>query len=153
MLKILTNPHPLLRQRAKIVADPLDAKIQTLIPQMVELMKKNDGAGLAAPQVGQSVRLIVIGLKDNDLVLINPKISRKSFLKEWGEEGCLSVPHTFGEVKRCKKITVKYLDERGRQKKLIGQGLLARVIQHEVDHLNGILFIDKAKNLKKVSNP
>ena len=150
MLKILTNPSPILRQKAKAVADPLDAKIQKLIPAMIELMKQSDGAGLAAPQIGASIRLIVIGLKDNDLVLINPKISKKSLLKEWGEEGCLSVPKTFGEVKRCKKIIVKYLDSMGRQKKLISQGLLARVIQHEVDHLNGILFIDKARKIKKV---
>jgi len=152
MLKIITNPNPILRQKAAIIKNPLEEKIQKLIPQMMETMKKNDGAGLAAPQVGESIRLVVIGLKDNDLAMVNPKIIKRSLIKEWDEEGCLSVPNTFGEVKRCKKITVKYLDKNGKNIKLTGEGLLARVIQHEVDHLDGVLFIDKAREIKTIEN-
>jgi len=150
MLKILTNPNPILRKKALAIKDVSKAEVQKLIPQMVEVMMTRDGVGLAAPQVGQSVRLITVRYQDGHLVLVNPKIVKKSLLKEWGEEGCLSVPNVYGEVKRCQKITVKYLDENGKTHKMSGEGLFARVIQHEVDHLDGVLFIDKAKKLKRV---
>lgn len=152
MLNIVTNPNPILRQKAKTIADVLTSEIQALIPEMVETMVKKDGIGLAAPQIGQSIRLIAIRYKDNDLVMINPIIIKKSLLKEWDEEGCLSVPKIFGLVKRCKKVTVKYLDADGKPQKLSGEGLLARVIQHEIDHLDGILFIDKAKDLRTIED-
>ena len=150
MLKIITNPNPILRKKAEKIKDPLVLDIQKLIPEMINTMLAKDGVGLAAPQIGKSIRLIVVRYKDNNLIIINPKIIKKSLLKDWDEEGCLSVPGVFGYVKRCKKITVKYLDESGKEKKLSAEGLLARIIQHEIDHLDGILFIDKAKNLKKI---
>lgn len=152
MLKIITHPNPILRQKAKLIADVSDAKIQKLIPELAELMLASDGLGIAAPQVAQSVRLIIVRYKDGNLAMLNPKITSRSILKEIDEEGCLSVPNTYGQVKRCKKITVKYQDERGKIHKLAGQGLLARVIQHEVDHLDGVLFIDKAKDIRKGEN-
>jgi len=117
---------------------------------MIQIMLGHDGVGLAAPQIGRNIRLIVVRYLDGDLVLINPKICKKSWLKEWDEEGCLSVPGIVGDVKRCKKITIKFLDENGKLRQLTGQGLLARVIQHEVDHLDGILFIDKARNIHNI---
>lgn len=150
MLKILTNPNPILRRKALAIKEINNTELQKLIPQMVETMMSHDGIGLAAPQVGQSIRLITIRYRDGNLAMANPKIIKKSLLKELDEEGCLSVPNVYGTVKRCKKITVKYIDEKGKAHKLAGEGLLARVIQHEVDHLDGILFIDKAKNLRKV---
>lgn len=147
MLKILTNPHPILRRKSQPVIDVSAKDIQELIPQMIETMIKKDGVGLAAPQIGRNIRLIVVHLKDETLALLNPKIIKQSILKEWGEEGCLSVPGIYGEVKRCKKITVKYLDEKSKPRQVTAEGLFARVIQHENDHLDGILFIDKARKL------
>jgi len=152
MLKIITHPNPILRQKAKPVKDISDQKIQRLIPQMAELMLKSDGLGLAAPQVAESLRLVVVRYQDDNLALINPKITGKSILKEIDEEGCLSVPNVYGQVSRCRKITVKYQDPAGKIHKLSGEGLFARLIQHEVDHLDGILFIDKAKKLRQVVN-
>lgn len=150
MLKIITNPNPILRQKALPIKSATTAEMKALIPEMIETMLKKDGVGLAAPQVNESIRLIVIRYKDDNLVMINPKIIKKSLLKEWDEEGCLSFPYIFGDVKRCKKVTVTYLDATGKEQKLVGEGFLARVIQHEVDHLDGILFVDKAKNLRKL---
>jgi peptide deformylase len=146
MLKIITIPNPILRQKAKRITNALDPKIQKLIPQMTEIMLK-EGVGLAAPQVGESIRLIIIKYKDNSIAMINPRIIMKSILKEWGEEGCLSVPGKYGEVKRSKKLTVRYIDENGKNKVLTANGFLARIIQHETDHLDGVLFIDKARNV------
>ncbi len=152
MLNIVINPNPILRKKAEKVNNPLSSDIQSLIPEMIKTMLAKDGIGLAAPQIGKSIRIIIIHHKDKDLVMINPKIIKKSLIKEWDEEGCLSVPNVFGDVKRCKKITVKYIDEFGKEQILATEGLLARVIQHEVDHLDGILFIDKAKNLRRIEN-
>ena len=152
MLNIITHPNPILRKKSQPVADVFAPEIKKLIPQMIQIMLGHDGVGLAAPQIGRNIRLIVVRYLDGDLVLINPKICKKSWLKEWDEEGCLSVPGIVGDVKRCKKITVKFLDENGKLRQLTGQGLLARVIQHEVDHLDGILFIDKARNIHNLEN-
>jgi len=115
---------------------------------MARTMKEKDGVGLSAPQIRQNIRLITVNTKEGPVHMINPKIKRKSWKKEWGEEGCLSVPDVFGEVKRNYKITYAYLDKKGQTKKTWATGLMARVIQHEIDHLDGILFIDKTKNIK-----
>ncbi|MBI5765813.1 peptide deformylase [Candidatus Falkowbacteria bacterium] len=150
MLKIITQPNPILRKKSRAVKDILTQKIQELIPQMAETMVNHDGVGLAAPQIGKNIRLITVNHKDRVLAIINPKIARKSFIKEWCEEGCLSVPDKFGEVKRSKSIIIEYFDEKNNQKILKAPGLLARVIQHEIDHLDGILFIDKARKLHNI---
>jgi len=154
MLKIITNPNPILRKKSSniLIRDIKSKELQDLIPEMIETMAKNDGVGLAAPQVGKNIRLITIKHKDGDLAMINPKITRKSLAKELGEEGCLSVPLTYGQVRRHKKISAKYIDKNGAQKKIDADGLLARVIQHEIDHIDGILFIDKAKDITKITN-
>ncbi|MFA6551764.1 MAG: peptide deformylase, partial [Patescibacteria group bacterium] len=123
----------------------VDKDIKRLILAMGKTMKEKDGAGLAAPQVGESIRLIVINTKNGVLPLINPKITRKSWRKELGEEGCLSVPDFFAPVSRHKKIKVIYYNEENEQVKLSAEGMFARVIQHEIDHLNGVLFIDYLK--------
>jgi len=151
MLKIITHPNPFLRQKSLSVIDVFDEEIKKLIPQMIETMVKQDGVGLAAPQIGKSIQLIVIYFKESTLVIINPKIIKKSFSKVWGEEGCLSVPDKFGEVKRHKKITIIYTNENGHKQQLAAKDMLARVIQHEIDHLNGILFIDKARKIQTIN--
>lgn len=121
--------------------------IQKLIFDMKETVIPACGIGLAAPQVGLLLRLIVIALNDKLMAFINPKITKFSWRKEVDEEGCLSVPGKFGPVKRSKIIKVEALDERGKLLKFKAKDLFARVIQHEIDHLDGILFIDKAKRV------
>lgn len=148
-LNIITNPNEILRHQA-IPVDKTRLKhdsFQALIADMGETMLIKDGIGLAAPQIGQSLRLIVVNTKDGIMAMINPIVTKKSLSKDWDEEGCLSVPNTFGDVKRHKKIRVKFLMANGEPKHIEAEGLLARVIQHEIDHLDGILFIDKAKKI------
>jgi peptide deformylase len=151
-MKIITYPDKILITRAKAfdIKDILSPRTKKLAADMVKMMLLADGAGLAAPQIGKSLRLAIINTKDGPLFIFNPKIIKKSLTKEWGEEGCLSVPGFFGEVRRHKKITCEYVDEKGEKKIIKAEGLLARVFQHEIDHLDGILFISKAKNVKKV---
>lgn len=148
-LPVITNPNPHLRRQAKeISADKIKTKkLQEFCLDMAETMLKKDGVGLAATQVDENIRLVTIKDKEAILILINPKITKKSFARVWGEEGCLSVPGVYGQVRRHKKITCLYLDQAGKPKKIEASDMLARIIQHEVDHLDGILFIDKAKDL------
>mgnify|MGYP001570000385 FL=1 len=105
---------------------------------------KADGVGLSAPQIGKNIRLIVLNTKDGQLNLLNPELIKKSWGKNWDSEGCLSLPGIYGKVKRHKKVTCQYFNEIGEKLTLNTKGLFARVIQHEIDHLDGILFIDKA---------
>lgn len=153
-MKIVIHPNKILNTKAKTldIKQILSKATHDLIADMSKTMLKADGAGLAAPQIGKSIRLAVINTKDGVIALINPRITKKSLIKEWGDEGCLSVPGYFGEVKRYKKITCEYTDRKGAKKIIKAQGLLARVIQHELDHLDGILFISKSRNLRKVED-
>lgn len=116
---------------------------------MSKTMLKKEGVGLAAPQTGKNLRIIVINSKDGVIGAINPKIVKKSWARVLGREGCLSLPGIFGQVKRHKNITVNYYDIDGKKIKLTAQGMMARVLQHEIDHLDGILFTDKAVNIEK----
>lgn len=152
VLKIITNPNPILREKSiEIKQEKISSKeIKELCLDMAETMIKKDGVGLAAPQIGKNIRLIVINTKDGEVFMINPKIVKKSAIKQWGEEGCLSVPDVFGLVKRHKKIHCQYTDLDGKIIKMKAEDLTARVIQHETDHLDGVLFIDKAKEVKKL---
>lgn len=115
---------------------------------MTKTMLKTDGVGLAAPQIGKNIRLAVINSKDGVFCLINPKLTKKSWAHELAQEGCLSIPGVFGQVKRHKKISLIYYDGDGKKIKLTATGLMARVIQHEIDHLDGVLFIDKAERIE-----
>ncbi|MEK7648384.1 MAG: peptide deformylase [Patescibacteria group bacterium] len=153
--------NPVLRQRAREVEDFSDPSFQKLIDDMVPIMYEKDGIGLAAPQVNQSIRLIVTTpdphnyeyfrqAKHEAIILINPVIIQHSLFKENGDEGCLSVPNLFGSVKRWKSVTITYCDRNGLKKKIKASGLQARVFQHEIDHIDGILFIDKAEKVCKV---
>lgn len=147
MLKIIKNPNEILRRKSVEITDFFSNDIKSLIPQMKETMVMADGIGLAAPQIGKNIRLICINTENGPIVAINPKTTNKSFFKEWGEEGCLSVPGIYGNVKRHKNITVEYFNESGGKVKIKAKGLFARVFQHEIDHLDGLLFIDLARNI------
>lgn len=144
-MKIVTYPNQILEKKTKKVKDPLDPEIKKFVKNMVETMQKNDGAGLAAPQVGKSLRICTVQNDGNVYVLINPQITTYSRDKETIEEGCLSFPGKFIPVKRSRKIKVRYIDENGNKIKLKAEDLLARIIQHETDHLDGIVFIERAK--------
>jgi peptide deformylase len=133
-----------LRKKSKEVAI-VDDKIRMLLDDMVETMYAHDGVGLAAPQVGILKRVVVIDVEDGRVYkMINPKIVERSG-EQVGEEGCLSVKEKKGIVRRPMQVTVEYIDEYGEPVTLVAQELLARAICHEVDHLDGILFIDRVK--------
>ncbi|QQG53005.1 MAG: peptide deformylase [Candidatus Falkowbacteria bacterium] len=152
-LNILINPHPTLRKKSLEISpeELFSKKMKTLLLDMEETMKKKDGAGLAAPQIGENIRIIVVSDENKTIFLINPKITKKSWARKVEDEGCLSVLNEKGEIiyapiSRHKKINCIYLDEKGNKKTLAAENLLARVIQHEIDHLDGILFIDYLKD-------
>lgn len=150
MLKIITYPNPNLRKTSKKI-EVFDADLKKLAAEMAEIMFQDDGIGLAAPQIDQSKRLIVVGKESGRdyTVYVNPEITFSSKNKEMNEEGCLSLPKIFGLVRRPKKIRVKYQDLDGRVIKDELTGLPAIVFQHELDHLDGILFIDRAEEITK----
>ncbi len=147
ILKVIINPHPTLRKKAEEI-DLKDLKnLQGFIKDMKKTMVKKDGLGLAANQVNVAKRLFIINTKDGPQAIINPTLHNKSFKKKWSEEGCLSIPDTYGQVKRHYHLILKGFDHKGKKLKMKVEGLFARVVQHETDHLNGILFIDKAKKI------
>lgn len=150
-LEIRKNPDPILKQKTLKVKDPLAKEVQVLISDMLETMYAASGVGLAAPQVGSSLRLCVIEVDDKEYVLINPQITAKSTKKIISEEGCLSFPGQYFPITRHSEVQVRYIDEKGATKKLKGHGLLARALQHEIDHLDGILIVNRIKksDLKK----
>lgn len=148
--KILYLPDPRLREVAKPVVN-FDEHLDILIDDMFETMYDANGVGLAAPQIGVSLRLSVIdvvGDKSNQLVIINPEIINSEGSKKF-EEGCLSVPGAYDTVIRAEKVTVRALDRQGNPFELSADGLLAECLQHEIDHLNGKLFVDLLSPLKK----
>lgn len=149
VLPLVFHPDDRLRQVAKEIKQNQFSEYFDLANDMAKTMVADKGIGLAAPQIGQNLRLIIINTKQGAQVMFNPKMTKVSFLKEWGEEGCLSIPKVFGDVKRHRSIECTFFDLEGKQQTATAEGLLARVIQHEIDHLNGILFIDKAKNIRQ----
>lgn len=148
-LKIITQHDKRLRQMSVKVDGPFSRELFGFITDLTETMYQSDGIGIAAPQVGNNIRIIVIGTKNGPLVMINPVVSRKSWRQVEDEEGCLSVPGVFGIVRRSRSLWVSFIDKRGDKQKLKAEGMFARVIQHEVDHLNGVLFIDRAKKITR----
>jgi len=152
ILKIRVDEDPVLRKKAKEIKS-IDQDIKKLIADMAETMYDAPGVGLAAPQVGVSKRLVMIDTDDGQglQVFVNPKILKTEGEPEEGSEGCLSVPGIFGDVRRpLKKITVKAINRKGKGITVEASGFRARAIQHEIDHLDGILFTDKASNLRKI---
>lgn len=150
IIPIRVAPDPILRQKSKRVRY-IDGSIQKLISDMIETLHAVPGrAGLAAPQVGIPLRVIVIGMPEQeDIALINPQIVRRK-----GErlinEGCLSVPGYIGEVKRAVSVTVKGRDQNGKEIRIKADELLAQALEHEIDHLNGVLYVDRLENRDKL---
>jgi peptide deformylase len=152
-IPILIAPDPFLKARARPVK-PADADlVRDLIPRMFAAMYQAPGIGLAAPQVSHSLRLIVIDLmpdeKKQPLSLINPQIIAVSDECATREEGCLSLPGQYADITRPARVKVRYLDETGARREVAADGLLAACLQHEIDHLDGVLFVDHLSALKR----
>lgn len=151
LLPILSYPDPRLRTIAAPVKE-VDATIKTLIANMIETMYDAEGIGLAASQVDEHIQLIVMDLsenKDKPVVFINPKVTPLVADKQPYEEGCLSVPEVYDKVERPNKVRIEALDQDGQVIDEVAEGLLAVCIQHEMDHLNGVIFVDYLSNLKQ----
>ncbi|MBF8268234.1 MAG: peptide deformylase [Dehalococcoidia bacterium] len=150
VLNIRTLPDPLLRQKARRV-NKIDDSLQRLIDDMIDTMRDADGAGLAANQVGVLRRVIVIEIPEEEqvLVLINPDITRREGEREV-EEGCLSIPGYRGELKRSLKVRARGTDRDGRPVRIRAEGLLAQALEHEMDHINGILYIDHLESAERL---
>ena len=152
ILKIKKFNEPVLRKKCLII-NKIDKEVKDLVVSMAQTMVENQGIGLAAPQVGESKRVIVVvtDLEGQGIFeLINPRIIRKSKEMETGEEGCLSFPGIFLKIKRAKEVDVEGLDIKGEKIRLKAKGLLARVFQHEIDHLDGILFFHRLNFAQKI---
>jgi peptide deformylase len=158
--EIVSLPEPVLRKKARKVTD-FGPELQTLIDDMVETMRVAPGVGLAAPQVDASVRVIVVEYGEEDeeetavippklYTVVNPEITRFSTESEVGSEGCLSIPGFAGDVERPLGITIKGQNRRGQPIRIKAEGWLARIFQHEIDHLDGVLFIDRAERVWKL---
>ena len=148
LLEIQKAGAPVLKKICEPVKN-VDGKLRSLLDDMAETMYKFDGIGLAAPQIGQSIRAVVIDVGNGRLLeLINPVITSRDGVAV-DSEGCLSVPGIFGEVERAARVTVEYTTRYGKKRKLEADNLLARCVQHELDHLDGILFIDVARSLRQ----
>jgi len=151
VLEIRTVPDPILRQKAKRVGT-IGPSIRKLVDDMLETLHDKPGrAGLAAPQVGISLRVIVIGIEEDeeDIVLINPEIV-KTQGERILEEGCLSIPGYVGEVKRAEKVTAKGKNKAGKEIRIKADGLLAQALEHEIDHVNGVLYTDHLESTDKL---
>jgi peptide deformylase len=158
--KIVTLPDPVLRRKARAVTQ-FDKNLHTLIDDMVETMREAPGVGLAAPQIGLPDRIVVIEYYERDedeekedapkkvWAVLNPEIIKASEEKVMGVEGCLSIPGLVGEVERHASVQVKGLNRHGKPMKIKAEGWLARIFQHEIDHLNGVLFTDRATRVWK----
>lgn len=151
VLEIKKFNNPVLRKKCEEVKE-INGEIKKLIDDMIETMEKNHGIGLAAPQVGTFKRIIVLkaDLTESDIsALINPKIIKKSSEAEIGEEGCLSFPGLYLKIRRAKRVEAEGLDINGKKIKLMADDILARILQHEIDHLDGILFFDRLGFFRK----
>ena len=149
VLKMRTLPDPVLRQKARKVSK-IDGSIQKLIDDMIDTMHADAGVGLAAPQIGVSLRVAVIGIPGEEVItLVNPEI-----IKRQGErvlqEACLSVPGYQGEIKRAATVKIKAQNRQGKEFRLKGEGLLAQALEHEIDHLDGIVYVDHIKDPGKL---
>ncbi|MBE6453678.1 MAG: peptide deformylase [Alphaproteobacteria bacterium] len=153
VLKLYEYPHPILKQKAEKV-EKVDDDMRAFLDDMLETMYVSNGCGLAAPQVGVSKRVVVIDIahedeEPNPIFMVNPEIVWASDEKEVCEEGCLSVPGQRAEVERPASVRVQYMDYNGIKQELLAEDFLAVAVQHELDHLDGILYIDKISRLKR----
>ena len=153
VLPIRVLPDPVLRQKSKSIRH-IDSSLQGLVADMFETMYAASGVGLAAPQVGMPLRLIVIAIPgEEEITLINPEIVKKTG-QRLVDEGCLSIPGYVGQVKRAESVIAKGRDRRGRAIRVKADELLAQALEHEIDHLNGVLYIDhldNTDNLRKIT--
>ena len=152
LIPIIKVPDPILRETAKSVTEITDG-IRKLLDDMAATMYDAPGIGLAAPQVNISQRVIVMDCGKDDapklFKMVNPEIISESDARAILEEGCLSIPDQTADVERPAEVEVRYLDEAGEMQSLVASGLLAACVQHEIDHLNGVLFIDHISRLKR----
>lgn len=152
LLEILQPPNPILKTRAAPVAQ-VDDEVRRLAADMLETMYRAPGIGLAAPQVGVSRRLVVIDVAEGEerrpMTLVNPEILWRSTELVTAEEGCLSLPDQYADVTRPAAVKVRFLDQRGEPQEIAADGLMARCLQHEIDHLDGILFVDRLSPLRR----
>ncbi len=150
VLPIHSLTDPVLRQKSKRVR-VIDGSIKKLVNDMIETLHADPGrVGLAAPQVGTPLRVIVIGIPEaEDVVIINPEIVRRKG-ERWINEGCLSIPGYVGQVKRSESVTVKGRDQTGKEMRIKADGLLAQALEHEIDHINGVLYIDHLESMDKL---
>lgn len=152
MLEIKTAGDPVLKTVCAPV-EHIDKRLRKLLDEMAETMYAHEGVGIAAPQVGEAIRAVVIDVdKKKRYDIINPVITYREG-KEVANEGCLSCPELFGDVERAAKVRIEYISRFGKKKTLEAEGLLARCIQHELDHLDGKLFLDVATNVTKGKRP
>lgn len=152
-MKILQLPNPILRQKSSDVEAVTD-KVRKILDDMLETMYDSKGVGLAAPQVGLLQRMVVIDIAGKDeppcpYKMVNPKIVWRSDETESGSEGCLSIPNQYAPVERNIAVKVEYLDENGKTQELTAEGFLAVAVQHELDHLDGVIFIDHLSDLRR----
>ncbi|EGO63248.1 peptide deformylase [Acetonema longum] len=147
ILEIKKAGDPVLKERAQAVTK-IDRKVKELLDNMAQTMYGAEGVGLAAPQVGILLRIVVIDAGEGLVELINPEIV-ESDGTQVASEGCLSIPGVYGDVERYADVTVEGLNRSGKKIRIAANGLLARALQHEIDHLNGILFIERAKTVYK----
>jgi peptide deformylase len=152
-LPILVVPDPILKARARLVGAGDREQVRSLVPRMFETMYRAPGIGLAAPQVGVGLRFAVVDLQPDDtrapIVLINPEVTARSEEMATREEGCLSLPGQYADVTRPARVTVRYTDIEGAKRQIEAEGLLSACLQHEIDHLDGILFVDHLSALKR----
>jgi len=150
MIDIKIYGDKILKQKCASVSSRELSDLQDFIEMMTKRVTNDEGAaGLAAPQLGLKKRIAVIGLEDKVYVLINPKITKKSRQKEKGQEGCLSLPGVYVNVKRPKEVEIEFLNRKGETQKIKAKDFLARVMQHEIDHLNGRLIVDGLNFFKR----
>jgi peptide deformylase len=152
-LPILVVPDPILKTRARQVATTDMEQVRALVPRMFATMYAAPGIGLAAPQVGVGLRIAVVDLMPNDksapYALINPEVIARSEELATREEGCLSLPGQYADVTRSARVTIRYMDGEGVRRQIDADGLLAACMQHEIDHLDGVLFVDHLSALKR----
>lgn len=153
-MPILVAPQAVLRQKTRLVRPEDMSELRTTIPRMFSAMYQAPGIGLAAPQVGLSLRFAIVDVSDRDegrnpIVLINPEVIAETDGMAAREEGCLSLPNQYAEVIRPEAVRVRYQDMEGKRQELEADGLLATCLQHEIDHLEGILFVDHLSTLKR----
>jgi peptide deformylase len=151
IMPIIKMDNPVLHRKAKKVRK-IDSSIQKLIDDMVDTMHNIEGVGLAAPQVGVPLQVVVIQMPDEEdvITLINPEVVKISEETEMMTEGCLSLPGYNADVKRSTSITVKARDLEGKPIRIKGEGLMAQALQHEIDHINGIVFVDHLESMDKL---